>query len=611
MRTWLLPLSTGLMLAGCATAFDRSDRDAEPDADEARDRNGIAHDTGMPDDAGTSPDDRPPTDHDDTGSADDATGSADDAEDDVPDDGDTPQHGDTAHDDTGADDPPDDGTSGSDDGTGDPGTADDGADENTPTDDQPPLPVLPPPAPPNPPLCAIAPDPEALAACAEGDPAVVDGQPWSSIQEAMDAANESPVKICPGSWEADLTAHADVVLEAADPAQVTLLHGAGVHRILTGSGPSITVRGLALSGGYHPDAGGAIDSEGPVTLHCTFMHDNHAGSQGGAIRLYGSGLTVTDSIFAGNSASDDGGAIMMYDGGALHVERSMFLNNESGYSGGAIIATGRESGLTTLIDVSFVGNTSGYEGGAITIDGWEVQTLQLERARFLDNEADYGGGAIASSGWASNILSIVDATFSGNSAGYEGGAASIGGWSDQTAYMERVHFTDNDASYGGGALAIGSWAHDQVQLVDVMLQDNSAGNGGGAIQAQSWDETTLELQNVLAIGNSAPEGGAIDIDPHLSAWISVQDSSFIENTGDGAAIMVGSWGSGGRVQLVGSTFLRNAAPNGSAAIVAEPGRELTCVACDLGSGIHDNTPHDARAAGQVLNGGAGMSFSVP
>ena len=53
------------------------------------------------------------------------------------------------------------------------------------------------------------------------------------------------------------------------------------------------------------------------------FHGNTTDNQGGALRLRGATVSVTDALFSDNAAADDGGAIAMSDDTVLTVLREL------------------------------------------------------------------------------------------------------------------------------------------------------------------------------------------------------------------------------------------------------------------------------------------------
>ncbi len=125
------------------------------------------------------------------------------------------------------------------------------------------------------------------------------------------------------------------------------------------NGATLTLRGLTLANGggsSFGSAGGAIYNDGTVTLtQCTFW-GNSAFFAGGAIYNTGT-LKVTECTFSGNSSvgSGIGGAIYSAVFSTLTVAQSTLSGNSATQSGGAIEVAG--NGLT-LANSIVAGNTA-------------------------------------------------------------------------------------------------------------------------------------------------------------------------------------------------------------------------------------------------------------
>ncbi len=155
---------------------------------------------------------------------------------------------------------------------------------------------------------------------------------------------------------------------------------------------------------------------------------------GGAIRQYnGAVLTIADCSFSGNAASNYGGALMSE--GPLTVLSSYFAENAAGYGGAMYTGAGQHViigttffgnsgvgsgiinyGTTTVIDSTFSGNLSAYGGGIYT---YYLGTLNLKNTLIAGNVTDVLGNVVSqgnnlignadgSSGWVASDLLDVD-----------------------------------------------------------------------------------------------------------------------------------------------------------------------------------------------------------
>jgi predicted outer membrane repeat protein len=187
------------------------------------------------------------------------------------------------------------------------------------------------------------------------------------------------------------------------------------------AGTTLTLTNVFFSNN-HADYGGAIyEPRGTLTIvNCNFS-GNSAGISGGAIleERSGSILVVADSLFSGNTAVDDGGALGLVSvafisgstfsgnfaafGGAiskvvlgdLHLTNTVFENNaatgQTTATGGALYIY-QNVGTATLTNVTISGNSSTDSGGGIHAN---LGTLNINNTTITNNTADFdndGGG---------------------------------------------------------------------------------------------------------------------------------------------------------------------------------------------------------------------------
>ncbi len=203
--------------------------------------------------------------------------------------------------------------------------------------------------------------------------------------------------------------------------------GAGVY---VGGGTAdllrVTITGNDVNKSIQAGAGpgGGMEIVGPATVTITdsVFASNTADTNGGAIETAGSDvdLTITRTLFTSNDADDDGGGIYFSStGGTLTVIDSTFDDNDtpsaSPNGGGAIYLY-----LGTL-DVSgstFLNNDSGHHGGAI--EDATNGDATITNSTFWNNTAENNGGAIDSAG------TLINVTVTGNVGGSGGGISDNG-----------------------------------------------------------------------------------------------------------------------------------------------------------------------------------------
>jgi predicted outer membrane repeat protein len=350
---------------------------------------------------------------------------------------------------------------------------------------------------------------------------------------------------------------------------------------------------------------------------------------GGIAVAGGARLDAHRARFAQNrTPTGVGGAAIDLFSGSVFLGDVVFVDNESGGSGGAIACENLGSGAASLIEfesgeVAFgtfnVGNRTALDGGAIFLGRHCIlRRSGSSVVRFENNIAGRDGGAIALAGMFTaparrNILRL-------------GRALTV---EDD---FEALEFITNFAARDGGALHVGSQAELELGL-EMGAADsphgvarflgNEAGRDGGAIAVLGpvFADPAQErgAANIAAtyLGNRAQRGGAlwvdggrlVELEPSRcrSVEIGLPDrycNEFVFNTAQGSASRPAL---GGAVHLTGGSELRIAgyhffandarlaagvAPNGSVASV-EGGSTLRLAHSLLHQNGHDDPdPND-------------------
>jgi hypothetical protein len=179
-----------------------------------------------------------------------------------------------------------------------------------------------------------------------------------------------------------------------------------------------TILGCHFTGNRAPNGtirqggGGAIFSDGNLTIDACRFESNTAGTYGGAVQANATTTTliVRNSTFANNSAVF-GGALRLSRNSV--VENSTFVGNVArhptggGAQGGAI----ENLGTLTLTNVTISGNDARSGGGVFSGTG---ATTRLNHCTVAFNTAQFGGGLHASGG--SGTLSLENTIVARNSA---------------------------------------------------------------------------------------------------------------------------------------------------------------------------------------------------
>ncbi len=285
----------------------------------------------------------------------------------------------------------------------------------------------------------------------------------------------------------------DVTAPTVSVSGLTVTDAAGGAVIVNPSVPgSLTVSAMTFSDDTASGGdGGAIDQESGVetitVAGSTFTDD--AASFGGAIWDEGSLISVSNSIFTRDSATNDGGVYYSEEGSALHVSGSSFTQDSAGGDGGAI----NNSQETWVSGSTFSGDSAGAsgggEGGAL-VSNEAVVSSSTFSGDSAGADGSGQGGAIEA-----EIANVSSSTFSGDSAGANGsgqGGALVGSGTviDST-------LTGNSAGEGGAIDALGG-----MTLTSDTLDENAAAGAGSAIDGA--DKVTA-VATIVADNTGAPD----------------------------------------------------------------------------------------------------------
>ncbi|MBR2963045.1 MAG: hypothetical protein IKC53_02415, partial [Lentisphaeria bacterium] len=313
----------------------------------------------------------------------------------------------------------------------------------------------------------------------------------------------------------------------------TYAPGGGAVEIHNGATASISGSTFSANSSR---SGGAIYNDTYNTAKSTATVDgcvfdaNTADYQGGAIYNFAA-LTVTNSVFTGNTVTDPnpysytsfGGAVANTKNGTMTITGGTFSAN-SAVQGGAI-ATFIDYGSSdtanlTVTDSAFSGNTTAY-GGGIYIQTSTADMTTVSGTDFSGNTASYGGGAICE---CFGALSVTGGTFTANSAGNDGGAIAVWDSGNTAGQVSGATFDANTALYGGAISH--SWASAALTISDCMFIGNSAvyvpddsvqsddpapvpTAQGGAVWNDANSMGVVTISGSTFSGNTAEQGGAV------------------------------------------------------------------------------------------------------
>ena len=261
-------------------------------------------------------------------------------------------------------------------------------------------------------------------------------------------------------------------------------------------------------------AGGAVYSTGQVSATGTTFRKNVATSNyGGGIYSAGGSIVLVDSRMEENKAAG-GGAVLLAGGGTASVTDTTFAANTATNGGaffidknGMLTTTSGEAGSDA--GTLFEGNSATTNGGAVYVQNG---TVDLGSGTRLQGNQAVKGGAIYVLGGkdASAKLTFVDTVFGKNNGTYGGAvysSASVGGTVNVAA--SDVVFEGNTAT-SGGAVYLGGSGTSDIAFTDAVFKENQSNTGnGGAIYSGISGSSNLAIADSSFEGNSAGYGGAV------------------------------------------------------------------------------------------------------
>ena len=231
------------------------------------------------------------------------------------------------------------------------------------------------------------------------------------------------IDITTSTTEQALTIDGDI--DGDNKADVTI-SGNNASRIfsISGNGGDTTLESLTLTNGKAQAAiGGAVDfsvSSGSLTISDSTLSNNTA-AIGGALHVGNTGVTISNSLFTGNSADGDGGAINVGGLTSVAIINSTMQGNSAGGFGGAVNVA--SLGSATFTNSTVTGNladsdgSSGTAGGGISgqglvgITSWNsVFAGNLSGTGATANDVQSSTGIFNNSVFGTNVSGVTTGT---------------------------------------------------------------------------------------------------------------------------------------------------------------------------------------------------------
>ena len=306
-------------------------------------------------------------------------------------------------------------------------------------------------------------------------------------------------------------------------------------------------------------AGGGVFIFGSDLSICqSLFSNNYAYYQGGSLFSMESSIYINDSIFQNNTADILGGAISMGNYTILSIRNSSLMGNtvwhrELGMGGGMMIGS---NNIVILSDVTLIENKAGYGAAVYVKNLCEIvifnssiiehttSAIEMNNENYIkiSNCAFYNNSR-AVKGASSCAVNITNTEFIHHNE-IEGGSIYVDKAS--SVHMYNCYFTNNSASLKGGVIAAvnsdikvfscifiengarygGVFAISGSLFVRDSVMSNNAANGDGGVAYLEENSQVNILDSTFNLNLAATRGGVLLI---MRGTVNVWNSSFTQN----------------------------------------------------------------------------------
>jgi predicted outer membrane repeat protein len=320
-------------------------------------------------------------------------------------------------------------------------------------------------------------------------------------------------------------------------------YGGGIFQ--EGNDGGVTIENSVIAGNSAVNHGGGIYARGDFTLISSDLTNNTAGWHGGGAHIDSGDAQINAAQITGNIATNgNGGGININN--SITITESNIFENTAGEKGGGVNQWNDTDGvLVNITDITFDSNTAVIHGAGLNVEKG-AETI-ITTSDFIDNSVHShnttntsGGGLYFFAETPGNSLTITGSTFTGNDAQCTGCGNMSGGGVYAVANsaglisLSNNYFEDNFAWSGGGLFA------DLAEIENTIFKSNSSGYGGGV-----YISDTSTIRNSIFLQNHAVnEGGALiagGVNTNISIFATLFDGTTI-GTPSGAAVDIKSFG---------------------------------------------------------------------
>ncbi|MCP4293423.1 MAG: T9SS type A sorting domain-containing protein [bacterium] len=256
----------------------------------------------------------------------------------------------------------------------------------------------------------------------------------------------------------------------------------------------------------------SISSAVGVIDTCSFT-GNSASSEGGALYMLGSNVSLAKCVFSENSSALSGGAVHVQSGEA-EFDHCQFTGNHAAEHGGALSGF---AATATMENCSFTGNTADETGGSIYTN--DVATSVIQCTISDGSAGSVGGGAYHRYGTTTYSGGLVN----GNSGSSGGGIAA----SLSNTNLNGLTISGNNANSAGGASIFAS----DLLMNNCAIEGNIAASTGGI---HLYNNSTGQINStVIANNTSSTSGSGLTVDNE--ADLSIFETTIVGNGGAGSS----------------------------------------------------------------------------
>ncbi len=313
----------------------------------------------------------------------------------------------------------------------------------------------------------------------------------------------------------------DVTITGPGASHVTVDADGKGRPIQIGRGANVHISGLTLTGGNAGNYfGGAISTDGPLTLDGVLILDNQALAGGGIYSSAGAQVEVEHSTIYQNTAKYSGGGILAY--GSTYIEDSTIAGNRSlNGAGGGI---GSQGNALTLTGTTVAGNqAAAYSGGVSDQSG----SITLDNSIVAGNttngaSSDIDGGTVSAAFsliQAPGLTTITATVANSNITGEDpklGALADNGGQTPTMKPAPRSPVVDKGSSFAEMDDQRGLTRPFDQPAITNSTAAGADGSDMGAVELQDGDEapnpTTFNVTNTNDTGDGSLRHAILDAD---------------------------------------------------------------------------------------------------